>query len=199
MPIQIVFRQMRSSPAIRSRVLLLAEQLERFEPRLIRCRVVVEVPHRHNRQGRRYHIRIELTVPGRRTLVVNRNPSRLHPPASHEDIWVALQDAFDAAKKKLEENVRVRRGLVKVPAPVTRSTGKVVRLVRESPEEGGLYGFIEDAEDGAEVYFHEHSVAHQAADTLRPGMRVQYTRERGVEGPQAAWVDTVRTRRRQAG
>jgi ribosomal subunit interface protein len=197
MPIQVVFRQMRSSPAIRSRIEELASQLERFEPRLIRCRVVLEVPHRHNRQGRRYHIRIELTVPGRRAIVVSRNPSRLHSPAAHEDVWVALQDAFDAAKKRLEEGVRVRRGFVKMPAPVSRLEGRVVRLVRESPEEGGLYGFIEDAADGSEVYFHEHSVAHEAAERLRPGMRVQYTRERGVEGPQAAWVDTVRARRRQ--
>jgi cold shock CspA family protein len=196
MPLQIVFRHIRSSLAIRSRIELLAQQLERFEPRLIRCRVLLEVPHRHQRQGKQYHIRIELTVPGRRMLVINRNPSRLHPPAAHEDVWVALQDAFDAAKKRLEEGVRVRRGLVKEHAATPRARGKVVRLVRESPEEGGLYGFIEDAQDGAEVYFHEHCVGEQALSRLRPGARVQFVRERGLEGPQASWVEPVRARRK---
>lgn len=194
MPLQVVFRQMSSSPALRKRIEVLASDLERFEPRLIRCRVVVEVPFRHPRQGRRYHIRIELTVPGRRAIVVNRNPSRMHPPAAHEEVMVALQDAFDAAKKRLEEGVRVRRGLVKVPAVSARGQGKVVRLVRESPDEGGLYGFIEDGKDGAEVYFHEHSVAEGAAEELRPGMRVRFAREKGDEGPQASWVEPMRVR-----
>lgn len=186
---------MRSSPAVRSRIDTLVEGLERSEPRLIRCRVLIDSPHRHQRVGRRYHVRIELTVPGRRNLVINREPSKFHPPAAHEELTVALQDAFEAARRKLEEGVRLRRGLVKEHADPELSEGKVVRLVRESPTEGGLYGFIEDPRDGAEVYFHEHSIVGGSAVGFRPGMKVRFAREMGDEGPQAARVERTRPKR----
>ena len=189
---------MRSSPAVRSRIEQLVSELERMEPRLIRCRVLIDSPHRHQRVGRKYHIRIELTVPGRRNLVINREPSRFHPPAAHEELAVALQDAFAAAKRKLEEGVRLRRGMVKEHAPPEMETGRVIRVVQEAPEEGGLYGFIQDPRDGAEVYFHEHSVVGGRLSGLKPGVRVNFTRELGDEGPQAARVEWPRAKRARA-
>jgi ribosome-associated translation inhibitor RaiA len=65
------------------------------------CHVSVEQPHRHKHQGRLFNVRITLHVPGGE-FVVNRD--------HHEDVYVALQDAFAAARRQLEDNVRRLRG-----------------------------------------------------------------------------------------
>jgi len=52
------------------------------------CRVVVEIPHKHHHQGKQFNVRIDIGVPGDE-IVINRD--------HHEDVYVALRDAFDAA------------------------------------------------------------------------------------------------------
>jgi ribosome-associated translation inhibitor RaiA len=106
LPLQITFRQMGSSPAVEAHIRERAEALERFFPRIVACRVVVEASARRQRKGRIYRLRIELAVPGRE-IVVNRDPPEHH---AHEDILVALRDAFDAARRQLEDHVREARG-----------------------------------------------------------------------------------------
>ena len=32
--------------------------------RIVRCEVMIETPHRHHRNGRQFHVRVRLTVPG---------------------------------------------------------------------------------------------------------------------------------------
>ena len=49
-------------------------------------------------------MRVDLTLPGQEVAV-----TRVHD----EDVYVALRDAFDAARRKVEEVVRIRRGEVK--------------------------------------------------------------------------------------
>jgi ribosome-associated translation inhibitor RaiA len=70
---------------------------------------MVEVPHRHHRKGHLYHIRIDLTVPGAE-LVVKRDPPQHQ---AHEDIYVAIRDAFDSAERQLKEYAERQRGEVK--------------------------------------------------------------------------------------
>ena len=116
MPIRITFRGLAPSPAIEERIHARAADLERFSDRITHCHVVVEAPHRHHHQGMLYHVRVDLTVPGAH-LVVNRQPADHH---AHEDVYVALRDAFDAARRQLEERVRRQRGAVKAHEPAVR-------------------------------------------------------------------------------
>ena len=74
LPIQITFRNMDSSPAVEARVREEAEKLSEFYDGIMGCRVMVEIPHQHRQQGKRFHIRIDLTVPGGE-IVVNHEPS----------------------------------------------------------------------------------------------------------------------------
>ena len=105
-PLQIGFRGMASSDAIKARVRARATELERFYDRITGCRVMIEAPHRRHHQGKLYHVRIDLTVPGEQ-VVVSRQPAAHH---AHEDVLVAIRDAFDAAERRLEEHARrVRR------------------------------------------------------------------------------------------
>lgn len=105
----IVFRNLERSEFIEKAVIQHIEQLEEFFPDIIRCRAVIECPHRHHHKGNLYHIQLDLTVP-EQELVVKRTPSLHH---AYEDFYVALRDAFDAMKRQLQEYVRRRRGETK--------------------------------------------------------------------------------------
>jgi ribosome-associated translation inhibitor RaiA len=103
-PLQISFRGLEHSPAIEARVRELAAHLERFEDRMTSCHVSVQAPHRHHHRGQLYDVRIQVRVPGK-DIVVNREGSQNH---AHEDVYVALRDAFEAAGRRLEDHARRR-------------------------------------------------------------------------------------------
>ena len=108
-PLQITFRNMDASAAIEAAVRERAEKLDELYDRIGSARVVVEAPHRRHHQGTLYHVRVDLHVPGDE-LVVNREAAENH---AHEDVYVAIRDAFDAARRQLADWVRRHRGDVK--------------------------------------------------------------------------------------
>src|SRR6185369_9768484 len=89
-PAEISFRNMDRSEYVEADVREQVAKLEEISDRITRCRVVVDVPHRHQHQGNLYHVRIRLGVP-HRELVVDRAPAEKH---AHEDVYVAVRDAF---------------------------------------------------------------------------------------------------------
>ena len=109
-PMEITFRHMESSPALEARIQEKAEKLDRFYEHVMGMRVLVEAPHEHKSQGKLFHVRIDLTVPGGE-LVVSKGHH--HQSQAHEDVYVALRDAFEVAKRRLEEYSRQQRGDVK--------------------------------------------------------------------------------------
>jgi ribosomal subunit interface protein len=109
-PVEITFRHMEPSPAVEARIREKAEKLDRFYESVMALRVAVEAPHEHKSQGKLFHVRIDLTVPGGE-LVVSKGHH--HQSQAHEDVYVALRDAFDVAKRQLEEYSRQQRGDVK--------------------------------------------------------------------------------------
>ena len=108
-PLNISFRNMNPSEAIESRVREKAEKLERLYDRIISCEVVVEAPHRNHQKGKLYDVRINLSVPGD-DINVGRTGPQNH---AHEDVYVAIREAFAAAGRQLEDHVRKIRGDVK--------------------------------------------------------------------------------------
>lgn len=109
LPLQINFRNVDPSPALESVIREQAAKLERFCQYITSCRVVVEIPHRHQHQGKLYSVRIDMTVP-QGELAVDRQHPLDH---THEDAAVAVHDAFDAARRILQEHVQRARGDVK--------------------------------------------------------------------------------------
>lgn len=170
-PLQITYRDIERSDAIDAHIREKAEKLEmHFEP-IMSCRVVVEVPHQRKQQGKAFAVRIDIGVPGAE-LVVNRERD--------EDIYVALRDAFDAARRQLEDYAqRLRR---ETKAHAREYTGIVARLI---PEEG--YGFIRRA-DGTELYFHVDNLVNVGFDQLKAGDEVKFIEELASEGLQAKRV-----------
>ncbi|MFZ1548756.1 MAG: HPF/RaiA family ribosome-associated protein [Candidatus Nitrotoga sp.] len=107
-PLQITIRDIKPSEALEKRIRDKAQKLEEFCTHIMSCRVVVESPHKHHHQGKQFNVRIDIGVPGNE-LVVNRD--------HHEDVYVALRDAFDAAKRQLEDYARITRGDIKTHEP----------------------------------------------------------------------------------
>jgi ribosome-associated translation inhibitor RaiA len=124
---QISYRNMDSSEALSGGIREEAQKLETFYQRITSCRVLVDAPHRHHKWGTLYHVTIELGVPGG-PLVVRHEPSlhnRLQNGAEkvtskhaeaglrHKDVYVAVGDAFKAARRQLQDHARKLRHDVK--------------------------------------------------------------------------------------
>lgn len=109
LPLQITFRHMDPSPALAERIRTLVSRLEKFDARITHCHVIVAPPPRHKRHGALYDFHIDIALPDQVIAV-----RRAHSGApTHEDPYVALRDAFRAARRKLEDYRRTRRGDVK--------------------------------------------------------------------------------------
>lgn len=176
---QITFDDLPVDDDVRATVLDHVARLEATSDRITGCHVVIAQPHRRHREGRLYSVRIDLVVPGAE-IVVNRSHPLDH---AHEDVYVAIRDSFDAARRRLEDHVRHRRGAVKRHA--ARAEGRVTQIF---PLQG--YGFIETP-DGREIYFHRHALSPDDFRVIDLGTRVHFTEEEGDEGPQAAHVEVV--------
>ncbi len=110
MPIpQITFRGMKESEALSAVVRSKTKKLERFYDHIHTVHVVIEQPHHHSRSGEHFHVRVTLAVPDAE-LVVEREPALR---SRHEDAYVAVNDAFRAARRELQDYVAKRRGFVK--------------------------------------------------------------------------------------
>jgi ribosomal subunit interface protein len=177
MPVQITFRHMASSPEVEERIQERAEALERFFDRITSCRVVIEC-RQPRQEGNIYQARIDLSVPGRE-IVVGRDTKAQH---AHQDVFAAIRDAFDAARRQLEDYARDRRGEAKVHS--VPDHGHIARFLPERD-----CGFIVSL-DGREIYFHRNSVVGGEFDKLRVGNEVRFVAQEGesAQGPQASTV-----------
>lgn len=121
-PLEISFHRMQPSSAVEAYIREKATKLERFYDHTTSCQVVVEPPHSHHHKGRLYRVRIRLLVPGNQ-LVVSREH---HDNHAHEDLYVAIRDAFDALRRKLEDFARRQRGNVKTHQDFRRAAESVI-------------------------------------------------------------------------
>jgi len=169
-PAQIVFHGLERSDALEAAVRDKVAHLEHLSGDIVSCRVV-DLEQKHKHQGRPFGVRIDLTVPGCE-LVVDR--------VQHEDVYVALRDAFDAMMRQLQDAVRQRRGDEKQHPRELH--GEVVRLDAE-----GGFGFIRTP-DGQEYYFSRDNVAGGHFARAEVGTAVQFVAEPAGEGLQAKRV-----------
>jgi cold shock CspA family protein/ribosome-associated translation inhibitor RaiA len=197
----ITFRGIDRSPALEEEIRARLDKLETYYPRIMNCRVLVELGQRHHETGNRFHVRIDLTVPGEEILVAHQANERAttrhadaarvtrlaEPDPERKHAAVAVHEAFDIARRRLQDYARRQRGAVKTPAK--QAHGRVSQL---SPIE--QFGYIE-AEDGREVYFQKGSVIKDAFDQLTVGSAVSFVEESGEKGPQASTVKLLHPRR----
>jgi len=104
MPLQITSRQLPVTSAIEDSIKQKIRKLDRLHERIIGCRVTIDAPHRHKHKGRQYNLSIDMTVPGKEIVVKHE---------SHEDLYVSIREAFEAAKRQLVEYSAKRRSELK--------------------------------------------------------------------------------------
>lgn len=198
LPLQISFRNMKPSGAVEDRIREEVAKLESFCQKIMHCRVVVELPHKHRRKGEIYGVRIDLTVPGEEIVVrhepsletslrridVEKRSKSAEAHAAHKDIYVVIRDAFKEARRQLQDYARRVRQQTK--RHESMPIGHVIKLLPEDD-----YGFLQ-AVDGHEIYFHRNSVLNRAFDRLRIGSSVSFIEEPGEKGPQASTVRSLR-------
>lgn len=103
-PLQITFREITRSDALETRIRSDAAKLEQLFPRIGSCRVTVVKSHRHHRQGPQFEAHVEVRAPGIEDVVSTQ---------THEDAYLAVRDAFEAARRQLEAS----EGRRATPAP----------------------------------------------------------------------------------
>jgi cold shock CspA family protein/ribosome-associated translation inhibitor RaiA len=203
LPPTITFRGIDHSPSLEADILTRIHRLETYYRSITGCRVLVELVQRHHETGNRYHVRIDVTVPGDEIVVTHE--ANLHaavqdaelsktarvdePDPERKHVRVAIREAFDIARRQLQDYARRQRGAVK--APVRQPRGRVTQLFPIDE-----YGYIE-AEDGHEVYFHKRSVLKDGFDSLSVGSAVSFVEAPGDKGPQASTVKILHPHRRR--
>ncbi|MBL9015729.1 MAG: HPF/RaiA family ribosome-associated protein [Myxococcales bacterium] len=100
-PTEITFHELPHSDAVELSIRRWIARLEPLNPRIRSCHVFVERPHRKHRNGDDFEIHVHLDIPGAAIAA-----SRIH----HEDVYVAVADAFRAVRRQLLEQNRMRTG-----------------------------------------------------------------------------------------
>ncbi len=103
-PTEIMFHQLDQSDAVETSVQRWVARLERLYDRITKCTVTISQPHKRHRHGGEFCVNVVLDVPGGEIAA-----SHLR----HEDIYVAVADAFRAARRQLAAHIDVSRGFVK--------------------------------------------------------------------------------------
>lgn len=106
LPLELRQKDVTLPPAMADEVRERARSLERHVDRIMRCRVTIEGSGKHHRQGR-YSVTIDLLVPGSEIVIHKQEALNL---------TLALNKAFEAAERRLEDRQSRRRGFVKVHA-----------------------------------------------------------------------------------
>jgi len=179
LPLQIAFHNMPHSTGIESAIRTNAEWLDHYHDGIMSCRVVVDRPHLHHKDGNLFQIRIDLKVP-RGELVVKRDQSQ---HAEYADSDNMIREAFDEVRRQLEDHAGHLHGEVKAHNSMPHA-----RVAKVFPEGG--YGFLETP-DGREIYFHRNSVVDGDFKDLEAGTEVRFVEELGDKGPQASTVAPV--------
>jgi cold shock CspA family protein/ribosome-associated translation inhibitor RaiA len=190
----ITFRGIAPSESLETEIRRRIDRLETYYAPIMGCRVLVEFAERHHEHGKRFHVRIDLTVPAEEIVV--RHDASLHamakdtgattqrkqdePRPERKHVLVAIREAFDIARRQLQDYARRQRGVAKTSARLPRG-----RIVRVFPIDG--YGFIQ-AQDGHEVFFQKNSVLNGDFDHVAVGSRVLFAEAPGDKGPQASTV-----------
>jgi ribosomal subunit interface protein len=118
LPLQIACRGFSSSESIDEKVRIRVDKLEELFHDITSCRVVIESPHHHHHKGNAYRVSIDLNVPRGEVVVAHGGGAENH---AHEDVYVAIRDAFDAMERRLKSLAQRRRGAVKRHADSVRS------------------------------------------------------------------------------
>ena len=100
---------METSGAVEADINKKVEKLEQFSKNITACRVSVESSYKHNQQGNLFHVVVDLDVPNAE-IVASKDSGDKH---AHEDVYVAIRDAFDNVRRQLGAYESKRKSKIK--------------------------------------------------------------------------------------
>jgi cold shock CspA family protein len=159
-PLKITTRDFVLTEPIEAEIREKAARLDSYYDRITGCEVTVQA--------------LVVSVPGSKFSVSHQ---------AEEELPGAIREAFDAARRRLEDYARAQRRATKAHEPVPEA-----RVSKLFPEQD--YGFLETP-NGHEIYFHRNSVLGSGFEKLEVGMAVRFVEEDGLKGPQASTVRII--------
>lgn len=159
-------------------------KLERIYDRITTCRVRVDQRANNSNGTIPPVVRIEMSIPGYKDLVVSHEPDYLQQKFQSPDLRNAINEAFRIAEHRLVEFKERRQGRTKQPHhdEENQFLGQIAELTP-----GEDFGFLLTKEGGL-LYFHRNSLLVGDFDKLKRGDGVYYVEEMGDTGPTAAKV-----------
>ncbi len=109
--IQVVFHNIDQTDALIDAVQRRIVKLKRYCDQIITGRVVLDSPHNNHHKGKVYSVGLEIHTPA----VEVRVNQEQHDNHAHEDLYVAIRDAFNAAERQLKSVDKKHRAI-----PVSR-------------------------------------------------------------------------------
>lgn len=184
MPLEIAFHNMEPVEWAETEVRARAAKLEKLYPRLTTCRVRVDQRARNAKGTVPPVVRIELSVPGHKDIVVSHEPEHLQLKYQTPTLRNAINEAFRIAEDRLIafKDQRQDRSKQGHHDSENQFLGQVADI-----DPKGEFGFLLSKEGGL-LYFHRNSVLSGEFDALRSGAEVYYVEEMGDTGPIAAKV-----------
>lgn len=124
-PTTLTFRHIARSGALEARASAIGRRLQSFGEQILQCHMTLECSDERRGSGALYFVTIDLAVPGAQIYA-----DSLHSDgSSHQDIYLALRDAFANAKRQLQtlhcDRARLRAAPTNkaLPGDLPRSVG----------------------------------------------------------------------------
>lgn len=182
-PVEISFRNLDPSDFIEARVRERVDRLDQLSDRITSVHVTIEAPHKHHQKGNKFEVKLEVRLPGTE-LLVNNKPGDVN---AHEDVYVAIRDAFGAMERRIRKWKTARKEQPKIV-----DSGAVQGRVSELNADDG-HGQIATT-SGELVYFHRNAVVGNGFPLLGVDDPVELVidHDGGEKGPHATMVRPIR-------
>ena len=183
-PLEIAFHNIEHSHRAETQIRDHVARLEEIYDRLTACRVRVDQRATNSNQTIPPVVRIEISVPGFKDIVVAHEPDRLQRKFQRPDLNNAIHEAFRIAERQLSEfkEKLTNRTCALMHESANEFLGQIAEITSEED-----FGFLLNKEGGM-LYFHRNSLLSGAFDRLKRGDHVTYVEEVGDTGPIATKV-----------
>ena len=102
---QVLFHNIVQTDALAQAVQKRINKLERYSDQILSGRVVLDAPHNNHYKGKVFSVGIEIHT-SLKEIIINQGKQNNH---AHEDLYIAIRDAFNAAERQLKSITKKHR------------------------------------------------------------------------------------------
>jgi ribosomal subunit interface protein len=186
-PPEITFRNIEPSASAEAAIRDHVARLERIYERMTACRVRVDQRNQNLTDMIPPVVHIEISVPGRKDIVIAHDPGHLLQKYKAPDLHNAINEAFRIAERRLSKykDKLTDHNSAERHEAVHEFRGQIAEV---TPEQD--FGFLINKEGGL-LYFHRNSLLSGNFDTLQRGDEVTSVEVMGDTGPVASKVRRI--------